>query len=515
MPAMTSTERIFLRMERPGYPFDIAALILLEPSADGPLPFEQVRALFRQRGHRMPHMTRVIAPAPLGIGDERWAQVTDIDVDAHLEAASVPEPGDVEALLRTVVDLTAEPLDRKRPLWRGWYLTGMADGTAALLVRIHHATADGVGLMLLTRVLFDAEPTPIEVDREPPALSPRAGASTLRRALYEVPTLITGQVGTTARLAGRVGSALSDVAVDVPVRVGRTAGAKVGGWLLRRPEPAQEPLLRLPDLPGFIPSPTSHPPVTLFNKHVEDPRKSMAVASLPLADVKQVRAAFPGVTVNDVLLALVTGSLRDYLAAHQELPDAPLRTTLPVNLRATDPGSRPSNDFTTMWVDLPVHLKDPVERLRTVSANANGAKKSLRESQAYWDALADVGDLLLPGVLTAVVGFAGSRAFSVIPPTQNLTMSTVVGSSEPLYVGTRKISHLYARTIICPPIHLFFSSVTYDGKVDFSITTVEQLCPDPERLGDGLRAELDRLLEASRKTTADARRARPVDVGRA
>jgi len=234
----------------------------------------------------------------------------------------------------------------------------------------------------------------------------------------------------------------------------------------------------------------------------------MAVISLPLYEVSQVRDAFPDVTVNDIILALVAGALRDYLAAHDELPSSPVRTTCPGNIRANELPTGQGNSFTTMWVDLPVHLTDPAGRLDTVSASARAAKHSLRESQASWDALADVGDLLLPGVVTAVMALAGTRMFSLFPPTQNLTTSTVNSSRKPLYLATRKITHMYARTIVCPPIHLFVNSVTYAGQIDFSITTVEALCPDPEALANGLRAELDRLLAVAHSHPSRRRRAR-------
>ena len=130
-----------------------------------------------------------------------------------------------------------------------------------------------------------------------------------------------------------------------------------------------------------------------------------------------MRGVFPQVTVNDVLLALVTGTLRDYLAAHDDLPTGPIRTTSPAHIPASEGNPNAGNHFTTVWIDLPVHLPDPAERL-----------------------------------VAAVMAFAGTRAFGVFPPTQNLTTSTVIGSGDLRYLGTRRITHMYARTIVCPPI---------------------------------------------------------------
>ena len=490
MPVLNSTESIYLRMERDGFPCDIAGICLLEPSPDGPLPFGQVRALFNQRYPQSPLMTQMVAPAPLGIGEDRWVQASTLDIDAHIHHTQVPEPGDMGALLSTVIEVTHAPLDRSRPLWEAWYLTGMADGAAALVLRTHHASIDGIGIMQLHSVLFATEPTPVDPSQQAQPVAGHGYPSVVRRALSEVPDRVATEVGTATRVIKHVGTAVPKALVGMPARALRESASRVEALLrLNLPD-----AVRLPELPGYIPSPTDHPPMTVFNQHIDNPQKSMAVISLPLEQVKLVRRAVPDVTVSDILFALVTGALRDYLAAIGELPEMPLRTTCPVNIRHSTDTTGVGNHITTMWIDLPVHLSDPGERLRAVSASAEAAKAALPGTEASWEALADVGDLLLPGVVSAAMAFAGTRAFGIFPLTQNLTVSTLVGSARPLYLATRQITHLYARTIICPPINLFVQTLTYNDMVDVSITTLEQVCPDPEALADGLRAELDRLL---------------------
>ena len=492
MPAMTSTERLFLQLERPGFPFDIAGLLMLEAAPEGPLPFEQVRALFNQRYHMAPLMTRVYAPAPLGVGQDRWAQAQAFDIDAHIHHALVPEPGDTDALLATMLKLSEKPLDRRLPLWDAWYLTGMADGTAALLMRMHHAAIDGMGIMQLLRTLHDTKPVPVDVNEEPVPHSRGHRPSVLRRTLYEIPDRVAIETAATTRLAKQAGSAVTDLARTTVRRAVGTV-PKLGPLVSGNPpdDPAH-----LPELPGFVPSPISHPPLTLFNRHVYDSTKTMAVISLPLTEVERVRAGFPDVTVNDILLALVTGTLRSYLVAHDDLPEGPIRTTCPVNIRPSADKARLGNLFTTIWIDLPTHLSDPAQRLLAVHENAESAKRSLRQTQASWQVLSGVGDLMLPAVTAAGLSFVG-RALDLLPPTQNLTVSTVLGSRKPIYLATRKITHQFARTIICPPITLFICSVTYNGFVDFSITSVAQLCPDPKTLTEGLQIELDGLLASA------------------
>ncbi|MFP5347024.1 MAG: wax ester/triacylglycerol synthase domain-containing protein [Actinomycetes bacterium] len=466
---MRSTESIFLRLERSGFPMDVAGIYLLEPAAEGPLPFEDIRAVFGQRLSGSPVARRVIAHAPLRIGEDRWAQA-DVHLDEHVHHRVVPAPGDVSALIETVLEVSGSPLDRRRPLWEAWYLTGLADGRAVLVLRLHHALIDGAGMIALQQLLFDDEPTQLGHDREPAPLTGRRPRSLLRRALIELPTRIAANTVATKRLVGRLAPSVP------PVLANRSA--------------------RLPELPGYVPSLTDAPPVTLFNKHVSDPRKSMALVTLPFDQVQAVRAVFPGTTVNEVLLALVAGTMRDYLAARGDLPDKPIRTTCPVNVRAAGDDGMQGNHITTMWVDLPVHLDDARERLAAVHASSTAAKEDLPRSRADWESLADVGDLLLPGIVTAAMAFATTKAFGLFPPTQNLTVSTLAGPRQPLYLATRRIVNVFLRGIICPPVHLFFGAVTYEQHVDVSVTTVRQLCPDPQALVDGLRTELDRLLVA-------------------
>ncbi len=516
MDPMNSTERIFFRLERDGYPIDVAGITIIEPSQQGPVPFETVKRSMARVATEVSYLRRRVSPAPLGIGEDHWVMVDAVDIDAHVRQVTCPAPGDERALLDLVLELTAAPLDRSRPLWEVWYVVGMAQGRSSLVLRGHHALTDGVGFMKLYSAVFHADEdiAPLEdsapesagddlgyveehrAEREPGVIV-RAAAEVPERLLVNTLTgvrIARTLVSGVPQVAAGLGRSLLGKAQALPAKTGEAADALRGEGTAAIP-----PLPRLPRLPRFIPSWTSHPPVTRFNRHVTDPTKSMAVASLPLADIEAARGAHPGSTVNDVILALTSGALRRYLEPLGEIPEQPLLTTCPVNVRST-PGRESSggassggNAFTAIWVELPVQLDDPVERLAAVHAGSDRAKGHLRGSRASWGLLADVGDLLLPGVVSAAMEFAGSRAFQAFPPTLNLSVSTLRGP-EPLFFHGRKVEHLYARIIICPPVHLFIHAITYDGLVEMGILSVKQLLPDPDRMAGLLRTELDALL---------------------
>lgn len=525
MELMTSTERIFLRLERDGFPIDVVGVTVIEAGELGPVPFEMVQATMARTVEAAPYLRRRVSAAPLGIGEDHWISQPSIDLDAHVHRTTCPAPGDDQALMNHVLDLTKDPLDRRKPLWETWYIEGLAGGRTALIMRGHHALTDGMGFMKLYQSLFDADP-----HAEPPVLplesadvtepGDAAGAtasgatgataaptppgelepSALVRAVAEVPERMIVNAFTGLRIARAVASTAPEVASRVSKGIARRLGGEAG----QRRESA---LPRLPRLPRFIPSFTSHPPVTRFNQHVSDTTKSMSVLSLPLAEVEAARAAHPGATVNDVILTVLAGALRSYLEPYGEVPDKPLVTTCPVNVRR-NPGRETSstsgNAFTAIWIELPVHLDDPVERLACVHAGSSRAKSGLSQSRASWDLLSDVGDLMLPSLVSAAMEFAGSKPFQWFPPTLNLSTSTLRGSDQPLYLCGRKVEHIYARTIICPPVHLFVHAITYDGKVDMGVLSVRQIVPDPQRLTDGMRAELDLLLALGARRPVDA-----------
>ena len=201
-------------------------------------------------------------------------------------------------------------------------MTGLVGGAAALVLRTHHAVIDGIGTMQLLQILVDTEPTPVDLDQVAQPVEGRCYPSLLRRALFEIPNRVATDVVTTGRIVKNVGATVPRVMLGTPARVVRQAAPKFGSLLRLQqlPEPAH--------LPGYIPSPSGHPPVTVFNHYADNPRKSMAVISLPWQQSTGFRArGFPDVTVNDILFALVTGALRDYLTDHDDLPDRPLRTT--------------------------------------------------------------------------------------------------------------------------------------------------------------------------------------------
>ena len=157
-----------LRVEDHGLPVHVAALLILDGAplldAVGQLRLESVRANVGQRLHRAPRLRQVLAQGGFGLGPPAWVDDPGFDVAEHVRTREVPSPGDEAALLRVCSQLNEPPLDRSRPLWEMWLLTGLADGTVGMLIRLHHVVADGTAALAMIGALFDPGPdTPTEV----------------------------------------------------------------------------------------------------------------------------------------------------------------------------------------------------------------------------------------------------------------------------------------------------------------------------------------------------------------
>ncbi len=242
-------------------------------------------------------------------------------------------------------------------------------------------------------------------------------------------------------------------------------------------------------------------PRALFNRAVTSADKVLAFGLLPLEEVKAVRHAF-GVTVNDVLLALVTGAVRDYLSARDELPEAPLVALCPMNMRAGGE-EHMGNDFAMMWNRLPTQLADPVERLQAIRDETSVNKRVAAARRAAGNPADAVLEIPPPTVWGFVVSVAQSTLSRFVPPFANVIVSNVAGSPAPLYFCGARIEHLYGRPMVTEGMGLFVLCLSYTGAIEISLTALKELVPDPEALVEGMQEHL-RILQGAAAANASA-----------
>ncbi len=486
MESMSGLSRMFINLESERFALDGALILVLDPStAPGGHDYQRVRIQLAARIPGIAVFTRRAIAAPLAAGHERWVTGPDFSIDRHLKHVGAPAPYDLSALCELTVSLLDEPLDRDRPLWQMFYVDGLADGSAALLFRMHHACIDGVGGMELLDELFDLEPLAAD-----PALSPgRVDGERVPGRAEMLVRSMPDQIVTPVRLAYR----------GLPV-----------AWALARRlvapivTPSKNPRQRDDTAEdSTVHVATGRTPRSLLNRPTDTPKRSLAVASIPMAEIKKAADRF-GVTLNDVVLAVTSAAVADYLRDRDDLPGEPLRVASPVNIRGDAAELGGGNYFTMMMVAIPSDITDPVQRLKTISVMTRRTKPArtgadLTRRTASGAVVGGVMRLIdaVPGsAWSGLAHLMNSPVSTAVPTVANYIVSNIPGPRHKLYVAGAEITHVYGRTFVGAGIGLLIHCISYADSLDFGFTTLADLVPDPERIANGIQHHLALLLAA-------------------
>jgi WS/DGAT/MGAT family acyltransferase len=420
---------------------------------------------------------------PLGLGRPYWVDDPHFDIEFHLRELALPSPGTREQLGEQVARIHARQLDRTRPLWEAYVITGLEDGKAAFYSKIHHAAIDGVTGAEILETIMDLTPEPRLVEPEEYAFVPRPLPSTLDLVRRGLGSVVRNPVEV-ARTVPRSLSYLDELpgASNIPgVRlVAETAGLVTMALGGGRPEVGRRSL---------------HPPRTPLNGHITAHRR-LAYGSVPLSDVKLVKAHF-GLTVNDVVMALAASALRRWLLDHDALPGTPLVAAVPVSVRAPDADEdQPANQVSVMLAELPTHLADPQERLLFMKESMDEAK---RHFEAVPASLLQDLSRVIPTALSGLAARALFRLATVPGLLFNLFVSNVPGPQLPLYIAGARVEGIYPISAVTDMTGgLNITLFSYDGDLDFGLVACREMVPDVWNLIGYLReamAELVALVE--------------------
>ncbi len=443
---LRAVDAVWLELERGGPPVAIGSVSL----CDGPAPsIRDLRALVR---HRLPLMPRLTERPDR---DHVWVPA-DVDLAHHVRRATL-RSGSRAALDGYVGRLMAEALEPSRPLWGLRLVDGLDGDGWALVWRLHHSVADGVGALLLAGHLFDTAPT------GGPSLPQAILAAAPPRRTHPDPQ----PRGARARLE-------------------RAGGLLAAGTL----HAAGATLAAVPHLPDAVRSTVPAAPSSLTGALGH--RRRWRSLELPLADLKRVGRAEGG-TVNDVVVALVAGGFRALLLAEGvDLdPGATVRCMLPVSLRL--PGDDASqNQVSALLAHLPVGVADPHARLRSVVHHLDGLKRS--RGYLAVPALLDVVDRTVP---TAVQELAVAQfGDSVTPWLMDTVATNVPGPQFPLWLLGRQVRSLHPVIPVAAHIRTTIGVLSYDGSVDVGLTAAvgEDGAPDIDAIAAGMCADLAALL---------------------
>jgi diacylglycerol O-acyltransferase len=473
MQQLTGLDASFLALETANATGHVGGVCVLDPSAaPRPLTLARLTEVLAQRLPLVPVLRRKLLNVPLGLDQPYWVDDADFDIEYHIREIALPRPGSEAQLTEQVSRLHARPLDRSRPLWEIYLITGLAKRRTAVYTKIHHAAIDGASGAELLTVLLDLSPDGRELPEVKPFLAePPPGPLTLAAMAAARLAWLPVQ---TVRITNEL--------VRVLPTLAPAASAVLGGLLgLGRGDG------------GVIPSAPGRAPATPFNKPITAHRR-LAVRSVDLATVKTVKTAF-GVSVNDVVMAMCAGALRRWLSDHQALPDPPLIAMIPVSVR--DPASKGAmgNKVSAMLATLPTHLTEPGERLEIVHAATKLAKaQQAAIPQGLVDQISDFSPPALTARAARVVFATG--LLHRVPPF-NLCISNVPGPNVPVYLCGAKLLAHYPVSVITDGQGLNITLVGYLGQLHFGLVACRELVPDIETLASYLVDELELLLKAA------------------
>ena len=430
-----------LRLEMPTNLMVINGVMILGV----PVAFDDLRAVIRDRLLAIPRFRQRPVPATGLLSTPCWEDDADFDIDNHLHRLVLPPPADQGALQGLVSELASIPLDRSRPLWQFYLVEGYGPG-CALVCRIHHSIGDGISLI---EVLLSI------TDTEPGILPGLRAARTAERP----------RMGRRRRVRRLLRRGLSLAAHPERVRPLVSRGRRVVSAL-------EDILLSPPDSQ------------TAFKGELGLAKRVAWSGPIALDEVKAIGRALDG-TVNDVLLAAVSGALRRYLQGRGEAADGiELHAAVPVNLRGAGTAERLGNRVGTVFAPLPVGVADPVQRLEAVRRSMDGLKRS-SQAPATFAAMRALGRTS-PPVQRAVVGILAGRATAI--------MTNVVGPREPRYLAGVPLEALLFWVPKTGGLTLGVSILSYAGQVRLGVITDEGLVPDPEAIVVAFHTEFDELL---------------------
>src|SRR6188768_1805843 len=454
---LTAVDASFLSNESSTSHMHVGAILIFE----GPPPlYVDLVEHIRGRLSLVPRFRQRLVAPPLEAGRPLWADDVNFNLKYHIRHTALPEPGGETQLMRLAGRIFSQRLDRSKPLWEMWLIQGLERDRFAILTKTHHASVDGISGVDIGTVLFDLEPAP------EPATSDDGW----------VPEPEPSTIDLVARGAADAAAApvkLVERAVEA-VRHPESAARRIG-----------EALEGVGEIVGAFADPA---PAVPLNKPI-GPHRRFTWARSELATFKRIKDALGG-TVNDVVLAVVTGALRDWLHSRGVRTEGlELRALVPVSIRSQDERGDLGNRIAAMRGPLPVYVEDPVRRLRVVSEQMEGLKRSKQALGA--EVISRFNDFAPPTLLAQAsrLNFS-TRLFNVI-------VTNVPGPQFPLYVLGRQLEEVFPVAFLPENHALAVAIMSYNGRICFGLLADYDSMHDVEVISRGISDSLAELEEAA------------------
>jgi WS/DGAT/MGAT family acyltransferase len=504
MKQLSGVDASFLYMETGRSFGHVSGLGLFErPDDPNYSPYEVTRDRLAEKLAQLEPLRRRLVEVPLRLDHPFWIEDPDFDLEFHVRDSGLPPPGTDDKLVQLVARLIGRPMDRAHPLWEVYVIEGLTDNRFAILTKLHHATIDGASGAELMKIVYDSEPGGGEAEdvhslpRPEPVPSPAHALSWALRGMVRKPDKF---VRLQIRALRAVGELTRNQGLTGLADLARTIPNPLGAWVAARRERPFD---------GPPPPPETAAPPTPFNAAIT-PHRRVAIRTTPLDDIKAIKKA-AGTTVNDVVMAVCAGALRQYLLDRDALPDRSLVAMVPVSTRTGAEADPWTNRVSAMFPVLPTLSPDPVERLRQMQLTMNEAKERFALVPA--DVLTDYAEFAPPALfIRAARVSAQLRLADRFNSPVNVVISNVPGPRHPLYLDTARMLHYYPVSTIVDGQGLNITVQSYLDTLDWGLVACRELVPDLEELADLLINEIAVLAEAvgAPLQTAPRRRARRV-----
>jgi diacylglycerol O-acyltransferase len=452
-------DTVFLHLEREDMPLNVASICVFE----GKISFQDCVRFVESKLPLLPRYFKRVVPAPFGLGLPTWEYDSDFDLSRHIREVTLKRGTDLE-LKDFAGKLFSQVMDRKHPLWDITVVRGLKSDCTALIIRMHHCLADGIAGVGILNLLLDTS-------SEAPVLPKKKVKFHIPSPHDPLTSLTSEFVDSYSDFVKRILSAMTDL-LSMAERVASNGD-----------QAATEEFATL------VPEITAFTERLRFNVIYRGPQK-FACTEIPLADVKAIRLK-GGASVNDVVLALVTATIRRYCELHKDqVKGKLLRLMVPVNLRGNTTTSEFGNRISLVPVTIPLDIRQPTKLLAAVHKRTEFLKRM------HAAELVSLAGGLIGMFPTSLQGIAGPLA-SRLPITPfNLVCTNVPGPQVPLYLLGHKMLHCYPYVPVGGEMAVNCAILSYNGTVYFGFSGDTHAAPDLRRLENLLQESFVEMRDA-------------------
>ncbi|MCS5636093.1 MAG: wax ester/triacylglycerol synthase family O-acyltransferase [Myxococcota bacterium] len=463
---LSALDNSFLLMETPNCHMHVSSTLIYEAEElrreDGGIDFDRIKKATESYLHLIPRYRQKLHFIPLE-NHAVWVDDRHFSLDYHVRHTALPKPGTEDQLKKLSARIMAQPLDRSRPLWETWIVEGLDQDRFAVITKIHHCMIDGSSGVDIANIMMSTDPDP--AIPEAPNFVPRPAPSNsdlLREEVWRRTSL-------PLRILRGINSFVEE-SEDLAMEV--TARAKILWQTLGQGLSASE-------------TPMNGPP---------SPHRKFDWYEMPLADIKAIRKGL-GCSLNDVVLTIVTGAVRDFLKMRGVRPeDLEFKISAPVSVRREEEKGKLGNRVSSWIISLPIDEDDPKRQLDRLHATTQELKKT---NQALGVEMIMKLAEVTPSSLLSL------GAQSVSGPINSI-VTNVPGPQIPLYLQGAKLLSLFPQVPLLGEMGLGIALMSYDGKICWGFNANPDVIPDLAAFVSLIRSTVDRVADSAGLSLSDA-----------